>query len=223
MASRRYYQIVVRHAGLHKQRVIRGDDQYIVEAAAQAQTRAWNEQYAKKLASEELRRDREERRKDIEDSLREADVRTGEAQADLDALRGILAATLCVDDRVDWETLKQHQPFSQPQPQQRPYLSIPPEPHEGDARFRPQFNLLDKLWAGSAEKKQMTSRALFLAEHAAWLERVAALQESNNGIYASNLREFEEWQRRRSEYRRCARRAQFGGRAPQGRLPVAGA
>jgi tellurite resistance protein len=115
-------------------------------------------------------------------------------------LRGILAATLCVDDRVDWETLKQHQPFSQPQPQQRPYLSIPPEPHEGDARFRPQFNLLDKLWAGSAEKKQIMSRALFLAEHAAWFERVAALQDSNNGIYASNLREFEEWQRRRSEY-----------------------
>lgn len=145
MASRNYYQLVVRHPGLHKQRVIRGDDRYIVEAAAQAQTRAWNELYAKKLASEERRRDHDARRQELEDSLAEAEERTHEAEGELNAVRGVLAATLRVDDRIDWERLKQHEPFSQPQPPHRPYLSIPPEPQEGDARFKPQLGLLDKL------------------------------------------------------------------------------
>jgi restriction system protein len=200
MASRNYYQIVVRHPGLHKHRVIRGDDRYIVEAAAQAQTRAWNELYAKKLASEERRRDKDARRQELEDSVAEAEDRTQEAEGELNAVRGVLAATLRVDDRVDWEKLKQHQPFSQPQPQQRPYLPNPPEPQEGDPRFKPQLGLLDKLWSGSAQKKQEAARSLFVAEHAAWVNRVAAVKTSNEAIYVSNLREFEEWERRRVGY-----------------------
>jgi restriction system protein len=200
MASRSFYQIVIRHPGLHKQRVIRGNDRYIVEAAAQAQSRVWNEQFAKKLASEERRRDREARQQELEDNLSEAEERTSEAEAELEAVRGVLAATLRVDDRIDWEKLKQHQPFSQPQPQQRPYLPIPPEPHESEARFKPQLGLLDKLWSGSAQKKEEAARALFAAEHAAWVKRVAAIEGSNNAIYASNLRECEEWKQRRDGF-----------------------
>lgn len=101
MASRNYYQLVVRHPGLHKHRVIRGDDRYIVEAAAQTQMRAWNELYAKKLASEERRRDKDARRQELEDSVAEAEERTLEALAELNAVRGVLAATLRVDDRIE--------------------------------------------------------------------------------------------------------------------------
>ena len=198
MAS--YYQIVVTHPGLHKQRVIRGADQYVVQAAAQAQSRAWDELWARKLEREERRRDREARRQEIENSLADAEERTREAAAELEAVRGVLSATLRIDDRVDWERLKNHQPFSQPQPQERPFHQSPPEPQESDPRFQPQLGLLDKLWSGSAQKKQDAARALFLADHAAWARRIAALRVSNEAIYASNLREFDDWQRRRSEY-----------------------
>ena len=77
----------------------------------------------KRLA--ERRRERDERKQELEDSLREAEVRTREAQDALDKLRSILATTLRVDDRIDWDKLKQHHPFSQPQPQERPFLPIP--------------------------------------------------------------------------------------------------
>ena len=46
-----YYHITVRHDGLGKYRVIRGAARHLVEAAAHAQQRAWNEQYAKKEIS----------------------------------------------------------------------------------------------------------------------------------------------------------------------------
>ncbi len=200
MGSRSYYQIVVQHPGLHKQRVIRGDDRYVVEAAAQAQNRAWNELYAKKLEGEERRRDRESKRQELEGSLQEAEERTREAQSELEGVRGVLAATLRVDDRVDWEKLKQNQPFSQPQPHQRAYLSIPAEPQEGEARFKPQLGLLDKLWSGSAQRKHEAASSLFAAEHAAWTNRVTATNATNEAIYTSNLREFEEWQRRRDAF-----------------------
>src|SRR4051794_25383044 len=160
MASRNYYQLVVRHPGLHKQRVIRGDDRYIVEAAAHAQTRAWNELYALTLEREERRRDRDARRLEMEDSLAEAEDRTREAKAELDGVRGVLAATLGIDDRVNWENLKQHHAFSQPPPGPQPYREFSEEPQVGDVRFQPQLRLLDKLWSGSAQAKEENARSL---------------------------------------------------------------
>ena len=68
-----YYHVTVRHDGLGKFRTIRGAERHLVEAAAHAQQRAWNEQYAKKLEVAERRRERDERKRELEDSLREAD------------------------------------------------------------------------------------------------------------------------------------------------------
>ena len=200
MGSGSYYQIIIRHPELNKLRRIRGSDRFVVEAAAQTQLRAWNEQYAKKLAAAERRRDQEARRWELEHYSSEAEERTREAQAELAEVRGVLGATLTVDDRVDWEKLKQHEPFSQAKPRQRPFHPIPPEPQEDEARFQPQLGLLDRLWSGSAQRKKDAARALFAAEHAAWLKRVATVQASNNAIYEVNLREAEEWQRRHDEF-----------------------
>ena len=198
--SGNYYHVTIRHEGLGKYRVIRGAERNVVEAAAHAQQRAWNEQYAKKVELAERRRERDERRQELEDSLRDAEVRTREAQEALDELRGILAATLRVDDRIDWDKLKQQQPFSQPQPQERPYLPIPQEPQPDEIRYRPQLGLIDKFLRSAAEKKQQAAHALFQADHAKWQERVASIQATNQTIYETNVRELEEWQRGAAAY-----------------------
>ena len=75
----------------------------------------------KGIEKEERRREREDTRQELEDNLREAEERTAEAQAAQDELRGVLAATLRVDDRVDWTAMIQP-PFSQPRPKERPFL-----------------------------------------------------------------------------------------------------
>jgi len=110
-----HYQVTVRHDGLGKYRVIRGAERNLVEAAAHAQQRAWNEQYAKKLEVAERRRERDERKQELEDSLREADERTSEAQEAIEEFRNLLAATLRVDDRINWDKLNspsKNAPFS---------------------------------------------------------------------------------------------------------------
>ena len=200
MGSGTYYQVVVSHPGLHRQRVVRGNDRYIVQAAARAQMRAWDEMFARQIEAEERRRARDTRRRELEDNLSEAEERTREAKEDLAAARGLLAASLRVNDRIDWEALKHHQPFSEPEPKAQPYLPFPVEPREDDASFKPHFGLLDKLWSGSAQKKQEAAHSLFVAAHAAWVRRVLAVESGNENIYASNLQEAEEWFQRRTEF-----------------------
>lgn len=194
--SRFYYQAAIHHDGLSKHRVIRGTDRDLVEAAALAQQRTWNEQYAKKIEIAERRRDRDERKQDLEESLSEAEERTGEAKKSIDELRDILAATLQVDDRIDWNKLKHLQSFSQPQPQARPYLPIPQEPQPDQDHYRPQLGLIDKFWRSGAQKKEQAARALFDADHAKWQQTTAAIQSTNQNIYDTNVRELEDWQRR---------------------------
>lgn len=198
--SRYYYQVTVRHEGLGKYRVIRGAERNVVEAAAQAQQRAWNDQYAKKLEVAERRRERDERKQELEEGLREAEERTREAQNALDELRRILAKTLRIDDRIDWEKLKLAQPFSQPQPPPRPHIPIPREPQSDACHYRPQLGLIDKFWRSSAEKKKQAARALYEADHAKWRQNVSTIQATNQGIHEANVRELEDWQRRAAVY-----------------------
>ncbi len=197
--ARYYYHVTVRHDGLGKHRVIRGVDSELVEAAAAAQQFAWNEHYARKIEIAERRRERDERKKELEDNLSEAEERTSEAQTALNELRGIMAATLRLDDRVDWERLKQHEPFP-PRPLPRPYYPMPTEPQPDESRYRPHLGLIDKFFRSSAEKKQATARAIFEADCAKWREQVANVEATNQSIYEASLREAEDWRRRAIAY-----------------------
>ena len=105
MATRSYFQLAIHHPGLNKHRVIRGNNRYQVEGAAAAQQRAWAEQYARKVAMDERRRDSDYKRQELVDNQLVAGERTEEAQAALNELRDVLAATLCLDDRVDWAAM----------------------------------------------------------------------------------------------------------------------
>ncbi len=198
--SRYYYQATVRHDGLGKHRVIRGDDRQLVEAAAYAQERAWTEQYAKKLETAERRRERAEKKQELEDGLAEAEERTLEAKSAIDELRNILSATLRVDDRVDWDKLKQLHRFSQPRPEARPYLPIPQEPQPDEAQYRPQLGLLDKFWRPGAQKKEQAAQAMFAADHAKWQQTVAAVEATNQQIYETNLCQLQDWERRSTAF-----------------------
>ncbi len=199
MATRSYYQIAIHHPGLNKHRVIRGNDRYLVEAAAMTQQRAWAELYTRKISTEVRRRERENKRQELEDNLREADERTLEAQAALSELRSILAATLRVDDRVDWASMMQP-PFSQPKPKERPFVPLPPEPTFDPNDWKHRRSFVTALVPFLAKRAEAAARAEFYAAHEKWREREDAAKGTNEKIYAENLREFEDWQRRAAAY-----------------------
>jgi restriction system protein len=64
--SRMFYEIEIRHDGLNKYRHIRGTDRQVVEEKAQAQRKAWNEMWAKKLEVEKVKSGRERAAKEKE-------------------------------------------------------------------------------------------------------------------------------------------------------------
>lgn len=199
MASRNYYQLAVHHTGLNKHRVIRGADRYLVEAAAATQQRAWAEQYAKKVAMDEKRRARENKQQELEDNMLEAEERTREAQEAINAVKGVLAATLRVDDRVNWSAMMQP-PFSQPKPKERPYVLLPPEPTFDPNGWKQQKSFVTALVPFFAKRAEASARADFETAHAKWIERKTSIEVTNNQIYAENLRDFEDWQRRSAAY-----------------------
>lgn len=197
--ARNYYQTAIHHPGLNKHRVIRGTDRYLVEAAAATQQRAWAEQYARKVAVAERRREREDKKQELEDNLDEAEERTAEAQAALKELRGVLAATLRVDDGINWTAMMQP-PSSQSRPKERPFLPLPPEPMFDPSEWRQRKGLVTALVPFLAKRAEASARTEFAAAHAKWRERVAAGEATNQQIYAENLRDFEDWQRRAAAY-----------------------
>ena len=197
--ARNYYQMAIQHPGLCKHRVIRGADRYLVEAAAATQQRAWAEQYARKVAMDERRRARDDKKQELEDNLGEAEERTAEAQAALNELRGVLAAALRVDSRVDWAAMMQP-PFSQPRPKERPFVPLPPEPMFNPNEWRQRKGLVTALVPFLAKRAEATARTEFDAAHAKWHERTVATTATNETIYSENLRDFEDWQRRAAAY-----------------------
>lgn len=193
--SKNEYQVTIHHDGLGKYRVIRGADPNLVESVAQSQQRVWSEQYRKKLEMAERRRAREEQKQELEDSLGAADERTLEAQEAIEEFRNLLAATLHVDDRIVWNKLKRDQRFSQPYPEEHPFLQFPQEPQSDETRYQPQLSLIDKFIRSSAEKKEQAAYAIFQYDHSKWQEMVASIQVTNQKIYQTNVREIEDWQR----------------------------
>jgi restriction system protein len=194
-----YFCIEIEHSGLHKHRVIRGNDRHTVEAAARAQLRAWAEQYARKVATAERQSEREDKRRELEDGTKEAAQLTEEAQTALEGLRGILTATLKVDDTVDWESLMQP-PFAQSQPAERAYVSLPPEPIFDSLEWKKRNHFVTTVIPFLAKRAESASRAEFATAHAKWSKRNVAAGVTNEKIYAENLRNYEDWLQRRNAY-----------------------
>jgi restriction system protein len=130
------YQITVKHDGLHKYRVIRAKEAWEAEAKAEAQRRAWEEQWQRKqeleLQKEGKERERSEAQERKEARQAEADLITVKAQASRRSLEEILSHTLRVDDTVDWSRMLESHPFAEPRPA-KPHP--PPKPCKPERRI----------------------------------------------------------------------------------------
>ena len=169
------YRAEVRHRGLNKYQVIRGDDEYVVQQKARVQMRQWDGMWA-------ARQKREQKRSAGLLKKEQAVARTKEAKAALSALENILAHTLQVDDKVNWESLKDRSRYPVPAPK-RPV--IPLEPQEDDKKYQVKFGFLDRLFAARRREKKQAATAAFQAEHALWQQR----KEAEEARYTLQLEE----------------------------------
>lgn len=202
------YEIEVKHDGLHKYRVIRGSDPYIVEQKAKAQQATWDEMWQKKLAAEKKRQERELEKSDRERKKQIALERTEQAQKAIRDIENALHHTLSIDDTIDWGSLKDFSKFSGHEPEKPELTQIPsepPAPKEED--YKPPLSLICKIVPKLREKKKQQYKEIYqkvLEQHkedcAKWKERKDAIIHKNQQTEKEYQKAVEEWEIRKKEF-----------------------
>ncbi len=186
------YEITVSHKGLGRFRTLRGDDASLLESRAAALGREWETLHGRRLETEAKRQAGAARRAANEAGLEEAEERTREAQAELEASRSILAATLAVNDRIDFSEFKRTDEF-EPPPVHPGSYAIPPAPRRDDARYQPNLGVLDKLIPALRRKKEAACQALFDADNAEHQVEAVRLADENQKIQQRALARHAAW------------------------------
>lgn len=187
------YYIEIRHEGLHKYREIRGSDKHVVEQKAFVQKKQWDDMWSKK---QEIKKKTELKQKASQQQAEKsswADQQTLAAQVELANINNALAHTLSIDDKIDWESLKDDSNFDGPKPMQ-PKMSNPPkEPNEID--FLPKLSILDKLISSMKQKKIDEKNKLFNEKTDEWKSLIEVIDKEHQtklNLYSSQLKEWEE-------------------------------
>lgn len=179
--------IEIKHEGLNKYRIIKGADLYVVRQKAIVQQKAWDEMWERKQRVQAERAARERGAREKEQKKELAHQLTNEAIEQLDIIENTLKFTLDVDDKIDWETLKDKSVFDVKKPKASKDIVVRREPQETDEIYKPKLGLLDKVFAGKKQKKVEEAKTVFNQDNEKWLMEKEEVIKKNE----DNKKEFE--------------------------------
>lgn len=191
------YEIEIRHDGLNKFRVIRGADWYIVQQKAEMQKRVWDEMWEKK--QEQIRKKQERERAAIEKQQKKelAEKLTIEATLQLENIEKTLLHTLSVNDKINWDELKDTTKYSEPKPVEPTEIEIPKEPSISDIIYQPKIGLLDKIFPSRKNKKMEEMNTLFKADYEKWQKQKESIIKTNIKLKEKYEKELKEWNKKK--------------------------
>jgi restriction system protein len=146
--ARPSYETTVTHVELGEAKTIRGSDRYVVAQRARKQMRDWDEKW---------RRQQEKERKQANKEL--AIERTIEAQKAIEDVENTLKHTLSIDDRIDWDDLKDFSTFPEPRPV---------KPDKAAPKYRPKLGGLASVIPSMKQRALEEAEALFREEYSHW-------------------------------------------------------
>lgn len=192
MAHRELWEIEIGNSGLNKHRIIRGSSKEVVERKARFQLQAWAEQWAKKVAAEEKKRNKEAAIKNKEEKKKLALSRTNDAEEAILQLQAILAQTLAVDDAINWSDLLDNNPFTSEEPTQPTAPEMPRRPERSDDKYQRDF--LGKLFFGPVNEEK------YVADHAAWMHTKQIEEEEHEAKFSEYSDKMRQWQEAKSAF-----------------------
>ena len=194
------WQCEIRHDGLHKYRLVKGETQAVMQFRAEMQMRSWNEQWDRRLGSRARLQARLNAAQDREANKGEAAERTTEAREALQALEGVLTTSLEEDHTVEWAELKDRSSFNVVEPMRPEDEVVPREPNPSDVYFRANLNLVTRLISPIRKKEEARVKGLFQRAHDAWVSIKAETEQLNR----ERVRDFEvqhvAWETAKSEW-----------------------
>jgi restriction system protein len=194
------YEIEIRHVGLHKYRLIKGSDKYVVEQKALAQKLTWDAIWEKKTSADARRKAKEKIVQSKETNRELALERSEEADNAVKEIENALFHTLNLDDKIDWDTLLDRRPFSKGKPAKPNLKEIPYEPKSTDVNFQVK-NKWYYFFLGFLKHKAIEkSKQNFSATHKDWECRAGKIKSENNGILTSYQLAVSEWEKNKLKY-----------------------
>jgi restriction system protein len=187
------YWIEVEHKGLHKYRLIKGNNMYVVEQKASIQKQQWDEMWKKKQEAEKKRLERENTAMEKAQKKASAEQQTIEAINQLDTIDKTLLYTLLVDDKIDWNSLKDYSNFPISKPKSPRKLSYPAEPEK--SAFEPSIGILDKIFTSSKQKKMDAANKSYevaVNNHKKVTDELKAKYEKELALYEDRLNKWDE-------------------------------
>ncbi len=194
------YYIELRHVGLGRYRRITGPDRLTAESRAQIIQAAWDRQWQRVLDADEKHEARERAVQDRQDKKELAAERTEEAREVLREVEEILTHALTVDDRINWEAIKDRAKFSKAKPNPPASLPVPTEPQREDAQFQPDLSILDKLLPSHRARKEQEARKAFFETQHAWKKELARVTQENAKAKEAFERASIEWEKERDAF-----------------------
>jgi len=190
------WQCEIRHDGLSKYRVVKGETQAIMRLRADMQIQSWNQQWERVCLSREKRR--VATLKDINKQL--AADHTNEAQQAIGELERILTSILEQDHTIDWSKLKDRSPFPVVEPTKPKEDAVPSEPDINDMQFKPNLSVLTRLIPPIRRKEMARAASRFGEARMVWLKSTADIERRNKKHAAEFEKLHEEWQRKKTEW-----------------------
>lgn len=179
--------IEIKHEGLNKYRVIKGADPYVVRQKAIVQQKAWDEMWERKKRLQDEREVRERGAREKEQKKELAVQLTNEAIEQLAIIENTLKFTLDVDDKINWETLKDKTEFNIKKPKIQKAIVNRREPKGTDEVYIPKLGLLDNLFASKKQKKVEEAKKVFDHDFKKWLTDKEEVNKKNE----ENQKQFE--------------------------------
>jgi hypothetical protein len=171
------YRYEVRHSGLHKFQVVRGQTDAEARAKAEARMAAWEVEFAR-IQLREAKRIQLDYRKTLQAARKEeAAERTREAEREIDNLTSFLRNAIDRAKPFDFSTLKLDKPFAEAQPTKPQVIRNPIEPKQSDSDFAIKFGLLDHIFRWRMRRKRRAAGDRFAKAHTDW---VIECERNNN-------------------------------------------
>lgn len=220
----------ISHPQLGTFQTIRAPDPVTLELRVNAKLLQWERQWRRQCEAESKRQQRESARLDreaarqyIEDRKRQAEEQSSAARAAVEAVRSLLAATVHVNDAIDFASLKDHADFAEAKPARPQAPPLPQEPVDRSAAFEhapiSAFRRFLEWLDSDFRKRRLAREAQIESAIKSQLERTlrAKRDEWQRVVDAANDQQFAQvqawkeevsrWEERRAEFQRQRARA----------------
>jgi restriction system protein len=199
------FSMEVSHSGLNEHKLVTAPEIQMLKTKVALQLAKWEEKWT---AVDARQRAQQKRATDA----KEAERLTADAQHRLQDLETILAATLGVNDAIDWDSLKSKAKFDGPKPSKptAPVMQgILPKPEKSWPQFTAKYNLFEKLFKRLKERKDVALDGLFRSAAARWekeRDQIETANVSEQSRHDETVRNWqatcEEWESGKAAFRR---------------------